>query len=351
MHALPRSNVSALISRAAVRRVLAAACMGMAWVSGGAWADTQITNVSYDVSREFYKDLNKAFITHWKKQTGETLVVNQSHGGSSKQANSVINGLEADVITMNQALDIDMVAEKGKQLPADWAKRQPDNASPTTSVTVFLVRKGNPQKIQDWSDLARPGIKPVIPNPKLTGNGRYSYLAAWGSVIKSGGTPAQARELVGKIFANVPVFDGGGRAATTTFAQRQIGDVLVTFESEVQSIVEEFGNNFEKVYPKRTVLAENPVSLVDKVVDKRGTRKVAEAYLQFLWTEEAQDIAAKHNLRVRHPKVAARNAAEFPKLNTFTVDEVFGSWKKAHTDHFVDGGIYDQVLATYRHGQ
>ena len=344
MHALPRSNVSALISRAAARRVLAAACMGMAWLSGGAWADTQITNVSYDVSREFYKDLNKAFITHWKKQTGETLVVNQSHGGSSKQANSVINGLEADVITMNQALDIDMVAEKGKQLPADWAKRLPDNASPTTSVTVFLVRKGNPQKIQDWSDLARPGIKPVIPNPKLTGNGRYSYLAAWGSVIKSGGTPAQARELVGKIFANVPVFDGGGRAATTTFAQRQIGDVLVTFESEVQSIVEEFGNNFEKVYPKRTVLAENPVSVVDKVVDKRGTREVAQAYLQYLYSPEGQDIAARHFYRPTDSQVAAKHEKQFARVSLFTIDEIFGGWEKAQKTHFADGGVFDRIF-------
>ena len=301
-----------------------------------------LLNVSYDVAREFYKDYNGAFAKHWKATTGEDITLNQSHGGSSKQARAVIEGLDADVITMNQALDIDVVADKGL-IAADWAKRLPNNAAPTTSVTVLIVRKGNPKGIKDWSDLAKPGVQVVIPNPKVTGNGRYTYLAAWGSVIKAGGTPAQARELTQKIFANVPVFDGGGRAATTTFAQRQIGDALATFESEVQSIVEEFGKDFEIVYPKSTVLAENPVAVVDKVVDRKGTRKQAEAYLKWLWSDEAQAIAVKHNLRPRSEKLLAENAKAFPKVNTFTVDEVFGGWKKAQAEHFNDGALYDQI--------
>jgi sulfate/thiosulfate transport system substrate-binding protein len=303
-----------------------------------------LLNVSYDVSREFYKDYNKAFTAYWKKTTGEDLVINQSHGGSSKQARSIIEGLDADVITMNQALDIDMVAASGLMAP-DWAKRLPNNAAPTSSITIFMVRKGNPKGIKDWADLAKAGTSVIIPNPKVTGNGRYGYLAAWGAAIKGGATPAQAREQVQKIFANVPVFDGGGRAATTTFAQRGIGDVLVTFESEVQSIVEEFGKNYDMVYPSRTVLAENPVAVVDKVADKKGTRKQAEAYLKYLWSDEAQAIGIKHNLRVRNEALMAQNAASFPKINTFTVDEVFGGWKKAQADHFNDGGIYDQILA------
>lgn len=307
-------------------------------------APVTLLNVSYDVAREFYKDYNKAFAAYWKKTAGEDITLNQSHGGSSKQARAVIEGLDADVITMNQALDIDVVADKGL-IAADWAKRLPNNAAPTSSVTMFLVRKGNPKGIKDWADLAKPGISVVIPNPKVTGNGRYTYLGVWGSVIKGGGTPAQARELTQKIFANVPVFDGGGRAATTTFAQRSIGDVLCTFESEVQSIVEEFGKNFDFVYPARTVLAENPVAVVDKVVDRKGTRKQAEAYLKYLWSEEAQQIAVKHNLRPRDAKLLAAHAKDFPNVATFTVDEVFGSWKKAQAEHFNDGGVYDQIMA------
>jgi sulfate transport system substrate-binding protein len=304
-----------------------------------------LLNVSYDVSREFYKDINPAFVKQWKASTGEDLTINQSHGGSSKQARAVIDGLEADVVTMNQSSDIDAIATRGKLIPEDWAKRLPNNASPTTSVTVILVRKGNPKKIADWADLAASGMSVVIPNPKLSGNGRYTYVAAWGSVIKAGGTPAQARERVQKIFLNVPVFDGGGRAATTTFAQRNIGDALVTFESEVNLIKAEFGDGFDVVYPKATILAENPVSLVDKVVDKRGSRKQAEAYLKFLFADEAQEIAAKHQIRPRSAALLAKYAATFPKVSTFTIDEIFGGWSKAQKEHFDDGAIYDQILA------
>jgi len=324
------------------RRALLAAALLSLLGSAPALAEVTLLNVSYDVAREFYKDYNGAFTKYWKATTAEDIKVNQSHGGSSKQARAVIDGLDADVLTMNQALDIDMVADKGL-IAADWAKRLPNNAAPTSSITVIMVRKGNPKGVKDWPDLARGGVSVVIPNPKITGNGRYTYLAAWGSVIKAGGTPAQARDLVQKIFANVPVFDGGGRAATTTFAQRRIGDALVTFESEVQSIVEEFGKDYDIVYPKSTILAENPVAVVDKVVDRKGTRRQAEAYLKWLWSDEAQAIAVKHNLRPRSEKLLAQHAKEFPNIATFTVDEVFGGWRKAQVEHFNDGGVFDQI--------
>lgn len=317
-------------------------------LSAPVMADTTLLNVSYDVTREFYKAYNVAFAKHWKQTTGETVTINQSHGGSSKQAGSVVAGLQADVITMNQANDIDILAERGGLIPADWAKRLPNNSAPTTSVSVILVRKGNPKNIKDWADLAKPGVSVVIPNPKLSGNGRYTYLAAWGSVIKAGGKPAQARALVEKMFANVPVFDGGGRAATTTFAQRNIGDALATFESEVPLIQGEFGGDYQVVYPKSTILAENPVSVVDKVVDKKGTRKQAEAYLKYLYSEEGQAIAAKYHLRPRSQQVLNQYKSAFISLPTFTVDEVFGGWKKAQAEHFKDGGIYDQITASGR---
>ena len=303
-----------------------------------------LLNVSYDVSREFYKDFNAAFVAQWKKGGGEDITINQSHGGSSRQARSVIEGLDADVITMNQANDIDILAERGKLIPANWATRLPFHSAPTTSVSVILVRKGNPKKITDWGDLGRPGVGVIIPNPKTSGNGRYTYLAAWGAGLKSGLSPEAAKALVARIFANVPVLDGGGRGATTTFAQRNLGDALVTFESEAPLIEKEFGGGFELVYPGRTILAENPVSIVDKVVDRRGTRKAAEAYLQYLYTEAGQDIAARHHLRPRSEKVLAKYAKDFPKVATFTVDEVFGGWSQAQKDHFNDGALYDQII-------
>jgi sulfate/thiosulfate transport system substrate-binding protein len=334
----------------ALTRALAVLTLAASLVAP-ARADTTLLNVSYDVTREFYKDYNAAFAKHWKQTTGETLTLNQSHGGSSRQARSVVEGLPADVITMNQANDIDVLATQGGLIPVDWAKRLPNNSAPTTSVTVILVRKGNPKGIKDWSDLGRPGVSVVIPNPKTSGNGRYSYLAAWGSVIKAGGKPAQARDLVQRIFANVPVFDGGGRAATTTFAQRNIGDALATFESEVPLIQNEFAGDYQVVYPKTTILAENPVSIVDKNVDKKGSRKQAEAYLKYLWSDEGQAIAARHNLRPRSAQLLAQYKAKFIPVSTFTVDEVFGGWNKAQADHFKDGGLYDQILAAGRAGK
>ena len=308
-------------------------------------AGQTLLNVSYDVSREFYKEYNALFAAYWKKTTGEDVTLSQSHGGSSKQARSVVDGLEADVLTMNQANDIDVLHDRGNLIPADWAKRLPDNSAPTTSTSVILVRKGNPKQIRDWDDLGRAGISVIIPNPKTSGNGRYTYLAAWGAALKKGVNASAAQALVRRIFANVPVLDGGGRAATTTFAQRKIGDALATFESEVPLILREFGNDFEVVYPGWSILAENPVTVVDKVVDKRGTRKLAEAYLKYLWSDEGQELAAKHSLRPRSAKVLAKYAKTFPKLQLFTVDELFGGWKKAQKDHFDDGGLYDQIVA------
>ncbi|KMN82399.1 sulfate transport system substrate-binding protein [Chromobacterium alkanivorans] len=314
--------------------------------SGSALADATLLNVSYDVMRDFYKDYNPAFQKAYKAKTGETVTLQQSHGGSSKQALAVANGLAADVITMNQATDIDLLAGKGL-LPANWASRLPNHAVPFTSTIVFLVRKGNPQQVRDWSDLAKPGLKVVIPNPKTSGNGRYSYLAAWGYALKQpGGNEAKAQDLVGRIFKNVPVLDGGGRAATTTFMQRQIGDVLVTFENEAEMIAREFGRGgFELVYPSLSVLAENPVSVVDKVVDRKGSRKQAEAYLQYLWSPEGQKLAADNYLRPQDPAVAKQFAARFPAVKTFTVASVFGSWAAVNQKHFADGGSFDQIFS------
>lgn len=314
-------------------------------ISGTAYADVALLNVSYDVTREFYKDFNPAFASYWKARTSESVTINQSHGGSSKQIRAVADGLEADVVTMNQANDIDVLAER-KLIPADWSKRLANGSAPTTSTTVFLVRKGNPKNIKDWSDLVKPGTAVIIPNPKTSGNGRYSYLAAWGAVVKKGGDDKQARDFVTRLFRNVPVLDTGGRGATTTFAQRGIGDVLLTFENEADLIGKELGSDkFEVVYPSVSVLAENPVTLVDKVVDKRKTRAVAEAYLAYHYSEAGQEIAARHHLRPRLASVAARHAAQFKKLDLFTVDEVFGGWQKAQKTHFADGGVFDQIYS------
>lgn len=325
------------------RRALLALATGLAILPlGASAADAQLLNVSYDVARELYKEINPAFIADYKKTTGETVSINMSHGGSSKQARSVADGLEASVVTMNQANDIDMLADRGAVSP-DWAKKFPHNAAPFYSTMIFLVRKGNPKQIKNWDDLAKPGVKVVIPNPKTAGNGRYTYLAAWGATIKKGGTEAQARDLVTRIFKNVPVLDGGGRAATTTFTQRDIGDALVTFESEVQMVRTEFGDNFEVVYPPVSILAESPVAVVDKVVDKRGLRKQATAYLNFLYSDAGQTIGAKHFLRPRSEAVAKKFAANYKPISLFTVDDVFGGWKKAQKTHFDDGGEFDKI--------
>ena len=330
-------------SRLFVRPVVTALAAVSLLSAGGAQADTTLLNVSYDVARELYKDINPAFVAHWQRTTGEKLTVNQSHGGSSKQIQSVIAGLEADVVTMNQAADVDVLAKSGLA-GADWRKAFPNGAAPYTSATIFLVRKGNPKGIKDWDDLARAGVQVVIPNPKTSGNGRYTYLAAWGYALSKGGNDAKAREFVGKLFANVPVFDGGGRGATTTFTQRGIGDVLVTFENEAVLIDNEVGGDkFDVVYPSLSIDASAPVAIVNKVVDKKGTRKQATAYLNFLYSPEGQEIIAKHYFRPRDPAVAKKYAARFPAIRTFTVEEKFGSWDAVQKTHFADGGVYDQI--------
>ena len=305
----------------------------------------ELLNVSYDVMRDFYKDLNPVFIKHWQQKTGETLTINMSHAASTKQARAVADGLEADVLTMNQATDLIMLAKVGGVIAPDWNKKFPDNAAPFTSTTVFIVRKGNPKGIKDWSDLIKPGVQVIIPNPKTAGNGRYSYLAAWAYALNQpGGDEAKAQDFVGKIFKNVPVLDAGGRAASTTFMQRNIGDVLLTFENEAEMIAKEFGRGtLEVVYPSSSVLAEPPVAVVDRDVAKRGNKEVAKAYLDFLWTPQGQEIAAQNYLRPRNQTVFAKYAAQFPAMKLYTVEKVFGSWEKAQQQHFADGGTFDKI--------
>nr|WP_175105293.1 sulfate ABC transporter substrate-binding protein [Pararobbsia alpina] len=332
-----------MAKRASRWRALVLAGLGMA--AGVAHADTSLLNVSYDVTRELYKDIDSAFVTSYKKTAGETVELKQSHGASSAQAMAVTQGLQADVVTMNQSNDIDLLHERGDYVPADWRAKFPNNSSPYTTTMIFLVRKGNPKHIKDWDDLVKPGVQVVIPNPKTSGNGRYSYLAAWGYVTSHGGDEAKARDFETKLFHNVPVLDSGGRGATTTFMQRDIGDVLVTFENEAILIGNDLGKGqFEAVYPSTSLLAEPPVAIVDKVVDKRGTRKVATAYLDFLFSPAGQEIIAEHNLRPRDPAVFAKHADQFKPLKTFRVEDVFGGWAKAQQTHFADGGSYDQII-------
>lgn len=314
--------------------------------AGAAFAQTTILNVSYDVSRELYKDINPAFRAAWKKQSGADVTVNQSHGGSSKQAGAVIGGLEADVITMNQSPDIDILVERGGLVAADWRKQFPHDATPYTTTTVFLVRKGNPKNIKDWDDLIKPGYQVIVPNPKTSGNGRYTYLAAWGYALDKTGSEAGARDFVSKLFANVPVLDGGGRGATTTFTQRDVGDVLVTFENEAILIAQELGSSkFDIVYPSLSIEAAAPVAVVQKVAAKRGTEKVARAYLDFLYTPAGQEIIAKHDFRPRDPAVLKKHAAKYPNIRTFTVEQKLGGWAAVQKAHFADGALYDQIVA------
>ncbi|MDP9600755.1 sulfate ABC transporter substrate-binding protein [Variovorax sp. NFACC27] len=304
---------------------------------------TGLLNASYDVAREFYKDYNAAFVAHYKKATGKDVKIDQSHGGSSAQARAVADGLDADVVTMNTSTDIDFLANAGV-VAKDWNKKFPENAAPTTSTMLFLVRNGNPKGIKDWDDLVKPGVQVVIVNPKTGGNGRYAYLAAWGYIKKKGGTDAQAAEFVGKLFKNVPVLARGGRDATTAFLQRNIGDALITFESEVVSIDREFGTGkVDSVYPSISIVAENPVAVVERTVNKKGTGELAKAYLDWLYSEEAQEIAAKHALRPRSQTVLKKYASTFKPLQLFTVQELFGSLGEAQKVHFNDGGQFDKL--------
>jgi len=308
---------------------------------------TTILNVSYDPTRELYEDYNAVFAKYWKATSGQDLSIKQSHGGSGKQARAVIDGLEADVVTLGLAYDIDAIADQTQLLPPDWQKRLPDNSTPYTSTIVLLVRKGNPRAIKDWDDLAKPEVSVITPNPKTSGGARWNYLAAWGYALKHNrGDQAKARDFVARIYKNVPVLDSGARGSTTTFAQRGIGDVLIAWENEAFLLVDELGKDkFEIVAPAQSILAEPPVAVVEKNASKHGTTAVARAYLEFLYTEEGQQIIAKNHYRPRDVKVAAKHAAHFPKLRLLTVDGDFGGWQKAQKTHFADNGTFDQIYS------
>lgn len=307
-------------------------------------AEVSILNVSYDPTRELYQDFNKSFAALWKSKSGDDLKIKQSHGGSGKQARAVIDGLAADVVTLALAYDIDEIANRGF-IAKDWQKRLPNSSAPYTSTIVLLVRKGNPKNIKDWNDLARPGISVITPNPKTSGGARWNHLAAWGYALKQpGGNEKTAQEFLSKIYKNVPVLDSGARGSTTTFVERGIGDVLLTWENEALLAIKELGpEKVEIVVPSLSILAEPPVTIVDKVVDRRGTRKIAEAYLQHLYSDEGQEIAGKHYYRPTNEKIAAKYASQFPKLKLLTVNEIGGGWTKAQKAHFADGGIFDQI--------
>jgi sulfate/thiosulfate-binding protein len=308
-------------------------------------AEVKILDVSYDVTREFYQDYNKAFADYWKAKTGDSVTVSQSHGGSSKQAQSVVNGLEADVVTMNQPPDIDILNTSGGLIPANWSSRLPNKSVPYTSTIVFVVRKGNPKGIRNWDDLVQSNVSVVIPNPKTSGNGRYSYLAAWGYALKkSAGDEKRAREFVGELFANVPVLDTGGRGATTTFAGRGIGDVLLTFENEAALVQKQFPDDgLLVVLPPVSILAENPVTWVDHNVQRHHTEAVSRAYLEYLYSDAGQELAAQHFFRPRNQAILARYSTRYEPLELFTVDEVAGGWPRAQKTHFADGGVFDQI--------
>lgn len=324
---------------------LIAGALTLALAGNSYAAEIKLLNVSYDPTRELYQEYNTAFAKYWKAKTGDDVVVSASHGGSGKQARSIIDGLEADVATLALAADIDALATKADLLPKDWQSKLKNNSSPYTSTIVLLVRKGNPKNIKDWDDLIKPGVAVITPNPKTSGGARWNYLAAWGYALdKNKGDQAKAQEFVGKLFANVPVLDSGARGSTVTFSERGIGDVLVTWENEAYLVKKEFGEDkFDVVFPSQSILAEPPVVVVDKNVDKHGTRAVAQAYLEYLYTSEGQEIAAKNFYRPTDAKVAKKYEKRFPKLKLITIDKVFGGWTKTQKEHFADGGIFDQI--------
>ncbi|MBI3143967.1 MAG: sulfate ABC transporter substrate-binding protein [Pseudogulbenkiania sp.] len=321
----------------------------LAGATAPALADVSLLNVSYDPTRELYQDFNTAFAKYWKTKTGETVTVKQSHGGSGKQARAVIDGLEADVVTLALGYDVEALNTEAKLIPANWQKRLPNNASPYTSTIVFLVRKNNPKAIRDWNDLIKPGVEVVTPNPKTSGGARWNYLAAWGYALKQPGgseAKAKAKDFVKKLYGNVKVLDSGARGALVSFTQRGIGDVLLSWENEAYLATKELGlDKFDIVTPSLSILAEPPVSVVDKVVDKHGTRKVAEAYLQYLYSPAGQELAAQNYYHPRDAKVAVKYADKFSKVKLFTIDQVFGGWSKAQKTHFADGGVFDQIQA------
>lgn len=316
---------------------------GLIWAGSACAADVSLLNVSYDPTRELYVDFNRAFAAHYQKETGKSIEIRQSHGGSGKQARSVIDGLQADVVTLALAYDIDAAADHGL-LAKDWQARLPENSSPYTSTIVFLVRTGNPKGIKDWDDLVRPGVNVITPNPKTSGGARWNYLAAWGYALKKWGGEDKARQFVADIYSHVPVLDTGARGSTVTFVERGVGDVLLAWENEAFLALKEFGKDkFEIVAPSISILAEPPVAVVDKVVDKKGTRAAAEAYLKYWYTEEAQDIAARNYYRPTNPGLIKKYVDAFPKVELFRIDEVFGGWTKAQKVHFSEGGVFDQI--------
>ena len=321
--------------------------MLLGWASA---KDVTLLNASYDPTRELYQEFNRAFGKYWQQKTGDTVTIRQSHGGSGKQARAVIDGLDADVVTLALAYDVDALCDKGKLIPQDWQKRLPNNSAPYTSTIVFLVRKGNPKHIKDWDDLIKPGVSVITPSPRSSGGARWTYLAAWGHALRTlGGDAVKAQDFLARLFKNVSVLDPGARMATTTFVQRGIGDVLLAWENEALMSVRDSGKEeFEIVVPSRSILAEPPVTWVDKVVDKRGTRAVAQAYLEHLYSSEGQDIAARHYFRPRLESVAQRYSRIFPAVNLFTIDEVFGGWPKAQKAHFNEGGTFDQIQQANR---
>jgi sulfate transport system substrate-binding protein len=321
--------------------------LSLAASAGAALAkDITLLNVSYDPTRELYQDYGRAFARYWKAKTGDTVTVRSSHGGSGKQARSVIDGLDADVVTLALAYDVDEIAQRAKLIAPDWQKRLQHNSAPYTSTIVFLVRKGNPKGIKDWDDLVKPGTAVITPNPKTSGGARWNYLAAWGYAQKKYGSPAKAQEFIAALYKNVPVLDSGARGATTTFAERGIGDVLIAWENEALLALKELGpDKFDVVAPSASILAEPPVAVVDKVVDRKGTRAVATAYLEYLYSPEGQDIAGRHYYRPVDPAAAAKYAGQFPKIDLFTIDQVFGGWTQAQKTHFADGGVFDRIAA------
>lgn len=325
------------------RLLVSALALAATSFSVGASAQTALLNVSYDVAREFYRDINPAFIAHYKKTTGKDIKIDQSHAGSSAQARSVADGLAADVVTMNTTTDIDFLAERGV-VAKDWRGKFPNGATPTTSTMLFLVRQGNPKNIKDWDDLIRPDVKVVVVNPKTGGNGRMAYLAAWGQVRAQGGSDAQAADYVAKLYKNVPALARGGRDATGMFLQRNLGDVLITFESEVVSVENEFGKGkADAIHPSASIVTENPVAVVERTVQKKGTAAEAKAYLDFLYSPEGQEIAAKHNIRPRNEAILKAHAEVFKPIKLFTVDQYFGSLAEAQKVHFNDGGQFDKL--------
>ena len=321
--------------------------VAIGWAAG---KEITLLNVSYDPTRELYQEYNTAFARHWQEKTGDKVTIRQSHAGSGKQARSVIDGLDADVVTLALAYDVDALYEKGKLIPQDWQKRLPNNSAPYTSTILLVVRKGNPKQIKDWDDLTRPGVSVITPNPKTSGGARWNYLAAWGYALKKfGGDEGKARDFVARIFKNVPILDTGARGATTTFVQRGIGDVLIAWENEALLTLKESGQGeFELVAPSLSILAEPPVTWVDKVVSRHGTQTIAQAYLEYLYSSEGQEIAAKHYYRPRLEAIGKKYAATFPTVALFTIDEVFGGWQKAQKTHFNEGGVFDQIQKANR---